>query len=948
MADPDHLSASRPRKYELLLSCVHGAACEDMPPLRLCEGCHLVPALLDPGSPPPGECLPARWVRGATLTRAFEGTQLEFKQCRRDLLSRLPDDIERYANAFVNTRGGLLVYGVTDKGVVDGTFRLCFFPLQPRERKPQQHAPTIRMEVVYKRPAEQRRDDDERPSVIVFAMAYHKTASSMYVSFRNDISFAVQRFNSSTQFVPCRLVSSGKSTQVPQIILESYKDDESAPVTVLVAQPRRIAAVSLAKRVAAEMGVKLGTKVGFHIGRTSVYDDSTRVLFVTTGMLKVYISNNTNLLRKFTHIVVDEIHERQIDTDLCLSMLRTYVQQRPRLRLVLMSATIDVSIFAEYCGRFPMLINADMGVHCDQIQEGVVQYTGSPHMAPVVELKGRQFPITEYFIDDVLSPEDMKTVRSEYDSDKPRLISLVEKAAERVTADLSITYRSLLVFLPGISTILSVQDQLTKGPLYGRMEVVTLHSTCSIEEQRRSLEPPAPGKLKVVLCTNIAESSITVPDVVVVIDSCLCRQMTWDRRTRLHSLKDEWISKEVAEWRTGERADVTIARCVDPPAIADIRVAMQNLVDYGALETRLAEDGSVATVALSPLGEFLVRMPVPYQTGVNALCSWARERERFNDDRDLFKLAGDEDHWISTFAMREAEDTVYQLRVCLSECGLCRLPRKSETAHRAMYTRDLINSTFDDAFKEFECSGDSDDYVDFSDAGLFGDMDDSLFPVSEEQLIPQDPPSEKEESGHAANWANVWREMDINVETGADHVLRIRDLPGSQIDAFKQLVPSCEFLFQAASSQVELDRLSLAYPAPFFKANGRPRYAIASAIFTTTNSKSRIKHSAKALSVFPDDALSLPDVIPLVFIRNSKFREGLLTARTAGCEVIRYVNASEDDIDQECGFRNGDDARRALLKLVRSRTLTQVATSLRDKNSGSEYSQYPYLDISDH
>lgn len=193
-----------------------------------------------------------------------------------------------------------------------------------------------------------------------------------------------------------------------------------------------------------------------------------------------------------------------------------------------------------------------------------------------------------------------------------------------------------------------------------------MHSTCSIDEQRMLLRSPEPGRVKIVLCTNIAESSLTIPDAAAIIDTCLCRDMRWDKTARALKLQDDWISRESALQRTGRcgrvqpgevyrlvprdffervlpakcvpeirrvpleecilrtirgpfrEVEEILSRCIDPPDAEDVRAALQNLVDLGLIERRPDPDtlGKAITTELTPLGRIAAELPVPWQMGM--------------------------------------------------------------------------------------------------------------------------------------------------------------------------------------------------------------------------------------------------------------------------------------------------------------------------------------------
>lgn len=370
-------------------------------------------------------------------------------------------------------------------------------------------------------------------------MGYHKTLSSRYILFKNNIAVALQRANSSTQFVSIRMISyapssnsaipgskeysevqaeeaealrrvqteteeheaimakrravlafretlsayqerdkigaaisenrvtviagptgCGKSTQVPQIISDAY--DQLRPVKILVVQPRRISAVALARRVAEEMGVKVGEEVGYHIGGRPQCDDSTRILFITYGMFKQYLDNR-DLISPFTHIILDEIHERRLDMDICLAMALSYASKRPRTRIVVMSATIDVGDFARYCGGFARMQNTIIGTHKDLDFSREYVYSGSPWLAKTVRLTGRKFPIRTFYLDDILPPESLPLVEKSFLVDKPifnevmkrTTVGIIEAISSKLltSTGAASSRLAILVFLPGISAV---------------------------------------------------------------------------------------------------------------------------------------------------------------------------------------------------------------------------------------------------------------------------------------------------------------------------------------------------------------------------------------------------------------------------------------------------------------------------------------------------------------
>ncbi len=169
---------------------------------------------------------------------------------------------------------------------------------------------------------------------------------------------------------------SGKTTQVPQYLLELFSD-RNEPVRIICTQPRRIAAISVAERVANERGEQLGGTVGYQIRLESRMSSRTALMFCTTGILLRTLMYQEGNLERVTHLIIDEVHERDRFVDFLLGVLRSRLPRLPKLRLILMSAALDISVFSNYFGS-----------------------------CPVLHVQGKCFPVNEYFLEDVLELTD--------------------------------------------------------------------------------------------------------------------------------------------------------------------------------------------------------------------------------------------------------------------------------------------------------------------------------------------------------------------------------------------------------------------------------------------------------------------------------------------------------------------------------------------------------------
>ncbi|XP_024045826.1 DExH-box ATP-dependent RNA helicase DExH5, mitochondrial isoform X4 [Citrus clementina] len=375
----------------------------------------------------------------------------------------------------------------------------------------------------------------------------------------------------------------GKTTQVPQFILESeITSVRGAVCSIICTQPRRISAMSVSERVASERGEKLGESVGYKVRLEGMKGRDTRLLFCTTGILLRRLLVDRNL-KGVTHVIVDEVHERGMNEDFLLIVLKDLLSRRLELRLVLMSATLDAELFSSYFGG-----------------------------ATVINIPGFTYPVRTHFLEDIL---DMTGYRltpynqiDDYGQEKmwkmskqaPRkrksqIASAVEdtlKAANfneyssQTRESLScwnpdcigfnlIEYvlcyicekerpGAVLVFMTGWDDINSLNDKLQANRILGdptRVLLLTCHGSMASSEQRLIFDEPESGVRKIVLATNIAETSITINDVVFVIDCGKAKETSYDALNNTSCLLPSWISKVSAQQRRGRAGRVQPGEC---------------------------------------------------------------------------------------------------------------------------------------------------------------------------------------------------------------------------------------------------------------------------------------------------------------------------------------------------------------------------------------------------
>ncbi|KAM0829421.1 hypothetical protein ACQ4PT_066891 [Festuca glaucescens] len=370
----------------------------------------------------------------------------------------------------------------------------------------------------------------------------------------------------------------GKTTQLPQFILEEEIDNlRGADCSIICTQPRRISAISVAARVGSERGEELGDIVGYQIRLESKRSTQTRLLFCTTGVLLRKLVQEPDLLG-VTHLLVDEIHERGMNEDFLIIILRDLLPRRPDLRLVLMSATINADLFSKYFGE-----------------------------APIMHIPGFTYPVAELFLEDILEKTSYK-IKSEREnfqgnSRRKRPASVkndpVSDVFEVVDIDkeygnYSITTRqsleawsvteldlslvegtieyicrhegegAILVFLTGWDEISKLLDKIKGNNLLGNSNkflVLPLRGSMPTVNQCEIFDRAPTNMRKIVLATNIAESSITIDDVVYVIDCGKAKETSYDALNKLACLLPSWISKASAHQRRGRAGRVQAGVC---------------------------------------------------------------------------------------------------------------------------------------------------------------------------------------------------------------------------------------------------------------------------------------------------------------------------------------------------------------------------------------------------
>ncbi|CAL8464644.1 g4179 [Coccomyxa elongata] len=395
----------------------------------------------------------------------------------------------------------------------------------------------------------------------------------------------------------------GKTTQVPQFLLAAAVEaGQGGACNIVCTQPRRIAAISVAERVATERGEPApgaaGARVGYHVRLDAASTRDTRLLFCTTGILLRRLASEPQLA-SVSHVIVDEVHERTLQSDFLMALLKDILAKRRArgrpLKVVLMSATLDSNLFARYYGDCPVLVAGGRTFPVEHyFLEDTYELTGyrldaeSPcamrdygHKERRRQLEkavsqGQQSLVKAGWGDDAA---DAGALNPHYDPDmyadfsvatRRNLARLDENRIdydllEELVAHIDASYEegAILVFLPGLGEITAMYERLTASRAHreGGLLVLPLHSSVSPHEQRRVFERPPPSARKVVLATNIAETSLTIEDVVYVVDSGKLKERRYDASRGMSLLVEDWVSRASALQRRGRAGRVRPGRC---------------------------------------------------------------------------------------------------------------------------------------------------------------------------------------------------------------------------------------------------------------------------------------------------------------------------------------------------------------------------------------------------
>ncbi|KAF9982153.1 hypothetical protein BGZ65_003180 [Modicella reniformis] len=471
----------------------------------------------------------------------------------------------------------------------------------------------------------------------------------------------VQAIKDNAVVIVCGETGCGKTTQVPQFILDSWIQESIGEfANIVCTQPRRIAAIGVAERVAAERCTDIGQQVGYAIRGENKSSRNTKLLFCTTGILLRRLHSDPDL-QNVTHVMVDEVHERSVDSDFLLIILRDLLRKRKDLKLILMSATINSELFSGYFDGCPVYEIPGFTHPVEELyMEQIVARTG--HTPDFRGSNVKRIKMTEAM------EEEWEKTKGEYeshglDSETIAKIKTMEAYAERIDYELIVASVSdilkrkepagsvdgaILIFLPGVMEIKKCIDTLTAfaKTVPQTLDIIPLHAALTPKEQSSVFAPARKGVRKIVVATNVAETSITIDGVVYVIDSGRVKETRMENS--MTKLVETWTSFASTRQRKGragrtrpgivyklfskkqslklapqqdpeilripleqlclsvkamgeKNVEAFLSKALTPPSVAAIQSALKTLEDLSALDS--------STGDLTPLGRHMADIP---------------------------------------------------------------------------------------------------------------------------------------------------------------------------------------------------------------------------------------------------------------------------------------------------------------------------------------------------
>jgi len=382
--------------------------------------------------------------------------------------------------------------------------------------------------------------NQQKPKAMPKPVPASNTSRRLEIRFPEELPVSGQRqiikdaLQNHQVVIVCGETGSGKTTQLPKICLDLGRGTINGGKLIGHTQPRRIAATATAKRIAQELGSSIGQDVGYQVRFADKSSHTASIKLMTDGILLAETQRDPQL-KAYDTLIIDEAHERSLNIDFLLGYLRQLLPKRPDLKLIITSATIDAQRFAQH---FAM--------------------NGNP--APVIEVSGRLFPVEQRY-----SP-----LEADPKPDGKKESKAAKELPDAVVEEITNVWREgasgagdVLVFLPGEREIRDCAEMLRKDHVLQQRfhpEVLSLFARQSVAEQERVFTP-GNGR-RIILTTNVAETSLTVPNIRYVLDSGLARVKRYSYRNKVEQLQIEPISQAAANQRAGRCGRVSDGICI--------------------------------------------------------------------------------------------------------------------------------------------------------------------------------------------------------------------------------------------------------------------------------------------------------------------------------------------------------------------------------------------------
>jgi len=385
--------------------------------------------------------------------------------------------------------------------------------------------------------------NQQKPKASPVTVPASNTPRRLEIRFPEELPVSGQRqiikdaLSSHQVVIVCGETGSGKTTQLPKICLDLGRGTMNGGRLIGHTQPRRIAATATAKRIAQELGTAIGQDVGYQVRFADKTSQGASIKLMTDGILLAETQRDPQL-RAYDTLIIDEAHERSLNIDFLLGYLRQLLPKRPDLKLIITSATIDAKRFSEH-------------------------FSIKGMAAPVIEVSGRLFPVEQRY--EPLEPDAKPDGKKESKPSKEakEIPDAVTQAIANVWREGASGAGDVLVFLPGEREIRDCAETLRKDHVLQQRfhpEILSLFARQSVAEQERIFNP-GNGR-RIILTTNVAETSLTVPNIRYVVDSGLARVKRYSYRNKVEQLQIESISQAAANQRAGRCGRVSDGICI--------------------------------------------------------------------------------------------------------------------------------------------------------------------------------------------------------------------------------------------------------------------------------------------------------------------------------------------------------------------------------------------------